>query len=92
MSCSMVLLDLKAILTLVCLNRLEILGMCGEVKVKVAHFRLSSVLVGSVARIILCCIWRFNLLRSVVGNLFFFCNMEDGLPFTVLLVVVEGEF
>jgi len=42
----MVLLDLKAILTLVCLNRLVTLRMCGEVKVKVAHFGLFSVLVG----------------------------------------------
>ena len=42
----MILLDLKAILTLVCLNRLVILRMCGEVKVKVAHFGLLSVLVG----------------------------------------------
>ena len=38
MSCAMVLLDLKVILMLVCLNRLVILRMCGEVKVKVAHF------------------------------------------------------
>ena len=38
--------DLKAILTLVCLNRLVILHMCGEVKVKVAHCGLFSVLVG----------------------------------------------
>jgi len=55
------LLDLKAILTLVCLNRLVILHMCGEVTVKVAHFGLLSVLVGSVVRVILCCIWCFNL-------------------------------
>ena len=48
MSCAMVLLDLKAILTLVCLNRLVILRMCGEVKGKVAHFGLFSVLVGGV--------------------------------------------
>jgi len=35
-------LYLKAILTLVCLKRLVILCMCGEVKVKVAHFGLFS--------------------------------------------------
>jgi len=33
-----VFLNLKAILTFVCLNTLVILHMCGEVKVKVAHF------------------------------------------------------
>ena len=38
MSCARVLLHLKAILTFVCLNRLVILCMCGEVKVKVADF------------------------------------------------------
>jgi len=42
----MVLLDLKVILMLVCLNGLVILRMCGEVKVKVTHFGLFSVLVG----------------------------------------------
>jgi len=57
----MVLLDLKVILTLVCLNSLVILRMCGEVKVKVAHFALFSVLVRGVARVILCCTWCFNL-------------------------------
>jgi len=41
----MVFLHLKAILTLVCLNRLVILRMCGEVKVKVAHFALFSAFV-----------------------------------------------
>jgi len=42
----MVLLHLKAILTLVCLNRLVTLRMCGEVKVKVVHFVLFPALVG----------------------------------------------
>jgi hypothetical protein len=60
-SCAMVLLDLKAILSLVCLNRLVILHICGEVKVKVAHFGLFSMLVGGVAHVILCYIWCFNL-------------------------------
>ena len=58
---AVVLLDLKAIITFVCLNRLVILRMCGEVKVKVAHFGLFSVLVGGVARSVLCCICCFNL-------------------------------
>ena len=57
----MVLLDLKAILMVVCLNRLVILRMCGEVKVKAAHFGLFSVLAGGVACVILCCIWCFDL-------------------------------
>ena len=61
MSCTTVLLDLKAILTVVFLNRLVILRMCVEVRVKVAHFGLFSVLVGGVARVILCCVWCFNL-------------------------------
>jgi len=43
------------------LNMLVILRVCGDVKVKVAHFGLFSVLVGGVARVILCCIWRFIL-------------------------------
>jgi len=60
-SCATVLLDLKAILTLVCLNRLVILRICGEVNVKGAHFGLFSMLVGGVAHVILCCIWCFNL-------------------------------
>ena len=46
MSRAMVLLHLKAILTLVCLNRLVILRICGEVKVKVAHFVLFPAFVG----------------------------------------------
>jgi hypothetical protein len=37
---AVVLWHLKAILRLVCLNRLVILHMCGEKKVKVAHFVL----------------------------------------------------
>ena len=61
MSCATVLLELKAILTFVCLNRLVVLRMCGEVRVKVAHFGLFSVLVGGVARVILCCVSCFNL-------------------------------
>ena len=35
--------------------------VCGEVKLKVAHFGLFSVLVGGVVPVILCCIWCFNL-------------------------------
>ena len=46
-------------------------------------------LVGCVARIILCCIWCFNLEGS--WDFVVFCNVENGLPFTALLVVVEEE-
>jgi len=45
----------------VCLNRLVILRMCGQVKVNVAHYGLLSVLVGGVVHVILCCISYFNL-------------------------------
>ena len=72
MSRAKALLHLKAILTLVCLNRLVILHMCGEVEVKVAHFVLFPVFVGGVACIILCCIWCFSLWSKVIGNLLFF--------------------
>ena len=46
LSCAMALLDLKAILTIVCLNWLVILRMCGEEKVKVAQFGQFSVILG----------------------------------------------
>ena len=71
MNFAMVLLHLKAIVTLVWLNRSVIFRMCGKVKVKVAHFVLFSVLVGGVVCFILCCIWCFSLWRRVVGNLLF---------------------
>jgi len=45
--------------------------VCGEVKVKVAHFVLFPAFVGGVACSILCCIWCFSLWSRVVGNLFF---------------------
>jgi hypothetical protein len=66
---AVVLWHLKVILRLVCLNRLVILRMCGEEKVKVAHFILLFVFVGGAARIILCCICRFNLRIRVAGKL-----------------------
>jgi len=65
---AMVLLHLKAILTLACLNRLMILHMCVEVKVKVAHFVLFPAYVGGVACIILFCIQCFSLWIRVFGN------------------------
>jgi len=69
---AVVLLHLKAILTLVCLNRFVILRICGEVKVKVAHFVLFPAFVRGVACFILCCIWCFSLWSRVVRNLLFF--------------------
>jgi hypothetical protein len=48
-----VLWHLKATFTLVFLNKFVILRMCFEVKVKVAHFLLLSVLVGGVACFVL---------------------------------------
>ena len=41
-SCANVLLHLKPILMFVCLNKLVNFCMCGEGKVKVAHFLLFS--------------------------------------------------
>ena len=55
--CYGVWLDTKAILTSVCLNRLVILRKCGEVKVKVAHFGLFSVLVGWVWGALFCVVF-----------------------------------
>jgi len=56
--------------------------VCGEVKVKVAHFVLFSALVGGIACIILGCIWCSSLWSRLVGE-FVFCNVEDGLPLIV---------
>ena len=50
---------------------LVILRMCGEVKVKVAHLELFSVLVGGVARVILCCIWCLSCLVYRLRSCFF---------------------
>jgi len=69
---AMVLLHLKAILTLVCLNRLVILRMCGNDKGEGCPFCVISSVCGGVACIILCCIWCFSLWSRVVGNLLFF--------------------
>ena len=54
-------LHLKAILTLVCLNRLVTLHMCGKVKVKVAHFVLFPVFMGGAACVV------FGILLCGVG-------------------------
>jgi len=88
---AMVLLHLKAILTLVCLKKLVIFRICGEVNVKVAHFVLFPAFVPGVTCIILCSTWCFSLWGRVFGNLLFFCNVEDGLPLIVKSVIIEGK-
>ena len=51
-----------------CLNKIVIFSMCGEEKVKVAHFVLFCVFfVGG--GVILCCICCFSFCRRVVGKL-----------------------
>ena len=81
MSRAMVLLHLKAISTLACLNRLVILRVCGEVTVKVAHFVLFPAFVGGVA--FLCCIWCFYFVEEGSWEFVVFCNVEDGLSLVV---------
>ena len=61
MSCEIVLLDLKAILTLVCLKRLVIFLIRGEVYVNVAHLVVMSVSVCETGWIVLFCICCFNI-------------------------------
>ena len=60
---------LREILRLVCLNRLVILHMCEEEKVKTAHFVLFSVFVRGAACLILRCICCLSLCIRVVGKL-----------------------
>ena len=70
-----VLWHLKAPFTLVCLNKLVILRMCGEMKVNVAHFLLLMFVCG-VACLVLYCIWYLNLCSILGGNLL--CYAADG--------------
>ena len=60
-SCEIVLLHLNAIFTLVCLQRLVIFLICGEVHVKFTHFVSVPVVVGSLGWVVLCYILCFNL-------------------------------
>jgi len=53
----------------VCLNKLVIFRMCGEEKVKVAHFVLFSVFLVGGGIVILCCICSFSFCSRVVGKL-----------------------
>ena len=70
-SCGMVFLLSKAILTLVCLIRLVNFLMCGELYVKVDHLVLMSVsLFGDGWVFFFCFICCFNLIRSFLGTLF----------------------
>jgi hypothetical protein len=70
-SCEMVLLVFKAIFTLVCLKRLVIFLMCGEVYVKVAHLVVMSVSVVGGDWVVCCCICSFNLNRKLLRMLLF---------------------
>jgi len=69
-SCATVLLHLYLILTFVCLNKLVIFRLCGEEKVKVAHFVLFSVFLVGGGVVILCCIRCFSFCSRLVGKLF----------------------
>jgi len=63
-----VLLDLKAILTLLCLKRLVIFLIRGEVYVKVAHLVVTSLSACEAGWIVLCC---FNVSINCSGMLLF---------------------
>jgi len=71
MSCEIELLDLKSILTLVCLKRLVIFLIRGEAYVRVAHLVVMSVPVSEAGWIIFCCICCFNLGKNCFGMLLF---------------------
>jgi hypothetical protein len=66
-----VLLDLKAILTLVCLKRLVIFLIRGEVYVKVAHLVVTSLSACEAGWTVLCCICCFNVSINCSGMLLF---------------------
>ena len=68
-SCAIVLLLLKATLTLVFLKRLVIFLMYGEVYVKVAHFVLPTGSVWGCGWLSFCCMLRFSFVRKWVGML-----------------------
>jgi len=57
-------------LTFLCLNKLVIFRMCGEEKVKVAHFVLFSLFLVGGGVVILCCICCFSFYSRVVGKSF----------------------
>jgi hypothetical protein len=62
-SCAIVLLLLKATLTLVFLNRFVIFLTCGEVCVKVAHFVSRLGVVGGRGWLRLCCMLCLSFVR-----------------------------
>ena len=73
----MVLLHLKAIFMLVCLKRLVIFLICGEVYVNVVHFVLCLGVVGGVGWVSLFCNLCLRLVIRRLGKLFLcaICNM-----------------
>jgi hypothetical protein len=68
-NCEIVLLHLKAILTLVYLKRFVIFLICGDTYVKVVHLMLILDFVSVVILVILCCICCLNLIRMFLGKL-----------------------
>jgi hypothetical protein len=74
--CEIVLLDLKAIFTLMCLKRLVTFLIRGEVYVKVAHLVVISVSVCEAGWIVLCCICCFNLSINCFVMLLF-CSISN---------------
>jgi hypothetical protein len=90
-SCEIVLLHLKAIFTLVCLKRMVIFLMCGEVYMKVAHFVSFPVVVGSFGWVILCCILCFCLISRFLGKIVVLCDLQYDFPFFLLLLLLKWE-
>ena len=73
----MVLLHLKAIFMLVCLERLVIFLICGDMYVNVVHFVLCLEVVGDVGWVSFFCILCLRLVIRRLGKLFLcaMCNM-----------------
>ena len=73
----MVLLHLKAIFMLVCLKRLVIFLICGDVYVNVVQFVLCLEVVGGVGCVSFFCILCLRLVIRCLGKLFLcaMCNM-----------------
>jgi len=68
-SCEIVLLHLNAIFTLVCLKRLVIFLIFGQVYVKVSHLVSVPVVVGVLGWVVLRCILCFCLINRFTGRL-----------------------
>ena len=64
-----------------CLNKLVIFRMCGEEKVKVAHFVLFSVFLVGGGVVILCCICCLSFCsRVVLSCLLWLCGIWFSIP------------